>query len=450
MDVAFVKKIVWSVLALVAIQAGLHAQDFQFTTIAGLAGAMGSADGSNSVARFDGPTGVAVDGATNLFIADYFNYTIRKAAPIGTNWVVTTIAGSPGQFGSVDGTNSSARFVNVTGVAVDTRSNLFVADYYNDIIRKVTPSGTNWIVTTIAGTAQASGSADGTNSVARFYFPRGVAVDGSGNVFVADTVNSTIRKITSVGTNWVVTTIAGLAESNGIADGTNSDARFYSPAAVTVDGNGNLFVADYNSELIRKVIHSGTNWIVTTIAGFPYAIGTTDGTNNGARFSSPAGIAAANDGSLFVVDFDGNTVRHLTQDGTNWIVRTVGGSGTMSGSADGIGTNATFYQPDGVAVDRAGNIYISDSGNNTIRRGTLLNSSVSQRPLIQNVTLTNGVISFTWSGTSNALYQVQYLTDLAANNWTNLGGSFSGSTTMSASDFIGTNRQRFYRVELLP
>ena len=124
-----------------------------------------------------GPAGVAVDSAGNLYVADDYNYTIREVTPVGTNWVVTTLAGLAGNAGSADGTNSAARFNYPAGVAVDSAGNVYVADFYNHTIRKVTPVGTNWVVTTLAGLAGNHGSADGTNSAARFYYPDGVAVD---------------------------------------------------------------------------------------------------------------------------------------------------------------------------------------------------------------------------------------------------------------------------------
>src|ERR1019366_703568 len=169
-------------------------------TLAGLAGSSGSADGTGSTARFYVPIGVAVDGAGNLFVADSSNHTIRKVTPTG---VVTTLAGSAGNPGSADGTGSAAQFSMPEGVAVDGVGNVFVADSGNHTIRKVTPAG---VVTTLAGSAVNSGSTDGTGSDARFYICWGVAVDGAGNVFVADSGNNAIRKVTPEG---VVTTLAG-------------------------------------------------------------------------------------------------------------------------------------------------------------------------------------------------------------------------------------------------
>jgi DNA-binding beta-propeller fold protein YncE len=189
--------------------------------------ALGSTD------QIDSPNGVAVDSAGNVYVADSDNHTIRKVTPDG---VVTTLAGRAGSHGSADGTRSAARFYQPSGVAVDSAGNVFVADYQNGTIRKITPDG---VVTTLAGRAGYRGSADGTGSAARFQDPSGVAVDSGGNVFVTD--YASIRKITPGG---VVTTLAGHAWSTGTADGTGSVARFDYPSGLAVDSAGNVFVAD--------------------------------------------------------------------------------------------------------------------------------------------------------------------------------------------------------------
>ena len=139
-----------------ALPASVTAQSYTFTTIAGLAGVSGAADGTNSAARFYQPSGLAVDGAGNLYVADLLNHTIRKIAPAGTNWVVSTLAGLAGTLGSADGTNDQARFNRPSAVAVDNAGNLFVTDNYNDTIRKLTPVGSNWVVSTVAGLAGAA------------------------------------------------------------------------------------------------------------------------------------------------------------------------------------------------------------------------------------------------------------------------------------------------------
>ena len=337
------------------------------TTLAGSGSysSWGTNDGTGSAARFTFPCGVAVDTSGTVYVADSGNNTIRKVTPAG---VVTTLAGLAGNnTGSADGTGSAARFNGPAGMAVDTNGNVYVADSGNNTIRKVTPSG---VVTTLAGLAGSAGSADGTNSAARFNGPYGVAVDSAGNVYVADTYNDTIRKVTPVGTNWVVTTLAGLAGSSGSADGTNSAARFNYPAGVAVDSAGNLYVADYNNDTIRKVTPVGTNWVVTTLAGLAGNSGSADGTNSAARFNYPEGVAVDSAGNVYVADVYNDTIRKVTPVGTNWVVTTLAGLAGSIGSADGTNSAARFAYPVGVAVDSAGNIYVADNGNYTIRKVT--------------------------------------------------------------------------------
>ena len=267
------------------------------TTLAGTAGSSGSTDGTGSAARFNAPYGVAADTAGNVYVADTFNHTIRKITSAG---VVTTLAGSAGNIGSADGTGSSARFSYPEGIVVDASGNIFVTDTFNNTIRKITSAG---VVTTLAGLAGQPGSTDGTGSAARFSAPRGVAVDTAGNIFVADSSNDTIRKVTSAG---VVTTLAGLAGSSGSTDGTGSAARFNRPAFASLDTAGNIFVADRLNNTIRKVTSGG---VVTTLAGLAGSSGSTDGNGSAARFNGPYGIAVNTSGNIFVADRVNSTIR---------------------------------------------------------------------------------------------------------------------------------------------
>ena len=245
-----------------------------FITLAGTAGSTGSADGTNNTALFSNPRGIAVDNHTNVYVTDMYNHIIRKLALSGTNWVVNTIAGQAGNSGSADGTNSNARFSGPYGITVDSGgNNIYVADKGNNTIRKLTPSGTNWVVSTIAGLAGNPGSTDGSNSNSRFRYPIGIAMDGGGNLYVTDEGNSTIRMLTPSGTNWMASTIAGLAGTNGSADGNNSDARFNGPSGIAVDNGGNVYVADMYSSTIRTLNLVGENWVVKTIAGLAYSYG---------------------------------------------------------------------------------------------------------------------------------------------------------------------------------
>jgi streptogramin lyase len=213
------------------------------TTVAGLAGSVGSLDGTGSTARFQLPSGVVVDGNYNVYVADQGNNTIRKVRPTGE---VTTLAGLAGGSGSADGTGSAARFSLPFGLVVDNNRNVYVADTHNHTIRKATPAGE---VTTLAGLAGSSGSADGARGDARFSYPYSVAVDDAGNLYVADQGNHTVRKVSPAGE---VATLAGLAANLGSVDGTGSGARFYFPHGVAVDRAGNFYVADTQNNTIRK------------------------------------------------------------------------------------------------------------------------------------------------------------------------------------------------------
>ena len=325
------------------------------TTLAGSAGLSGSANGTGSAARFYFPHGVAVDSSGNVYVADNGNHTIRKVTSAG---VVTTLAGSAGLSGSSNGTGSAARFNSPLRLSIDSVGNVYVPDATNHIIRKVTSGG---VVTTLAGSPGLTGSVDGTGSAARFYYPLGVAVDSSNNVYVADQGNHTIRKITSAG---AVTTLAGSAGLSGSANGTGSAARFYFPHGVAVDSSGNVYVADNGNHTIRKVTSTG---VVTTLAGSANSIGSADGASSAARFMNPAGAAVDSSGNVYVAEQGNHTIRKVTSAG---VVTTLAGSAGLWGSANGTGSAARFYYPNGVAVDSSGNVYVADAGNHTIRKVT--------------------------------------------------------------------------------
>jgi sugar lactone lactonase YvrE len=267
------------------------------TTLAGLAGSYGSTNGTGSAARFNGPNGLAVDSAGNVYVADYGNHTIRKVTPGGS---VTTLAGLAGSEGSADGTGSAARFRYPYNVAVDSAGIVYVSDTLNHTVRKVMPDGT---VSTLAGTAGGRGNADGMGSAARFDHPNGLAVDTQGNIYVADYLNHTIRKVTPGG---AVSTLAGLAGSSGSTDGTGNAARFYYPYGVALDSAGNVFVADEGNQTIRKVTPGGS---VTTLAGLAGSQGSTDGPGSATRFSLPHGVAVDGAGNVYVADYSNMTIR---------------------------------------------------------------------------------------------------------------------------------------------
>jgi sugar lactone lactonase YvrE len=269
--------------------------------------------------------------------------------------VVSTLAGLAGSTGNADGTGAAARFNQPTGVAVDAGGTLYVTDYSNHTIRKITPAG---VVSTLAGTAGSSGSADGSGAAARFYYPKGMAVDAAGTVYVADQSNHTIRRITSAG---VVSTLAGTAGSRGSADGTGAAASFFNPSSVAVDAAGTLYVADYSNQTIRRITPAG---VVSTLAGVAGSVGSTDGAGAAARFSNPAGVAVDAGGTLYVADQNASTIRRITPAG---VVSTLAGTAGSSGSTDGAGAAARFNRLTGVAVDAAGTVYVADQSNGQVR-----------------------------------------------------------------------------------
>ncbi|MFO1500396.1 MAG: hypothetical protein U1G07_18755 [Verrucomicrobiota bacterium] len=329
------------------------------TTLAGLAGSSGSSNGEGREARFHGPQGVAVGAAGSIYVADSGNHLIRKISPTGT---VTTLAGLASVPGSDDGTGGSARFNYPTGVALDSANNVYVADAANHMIRKITPDG---VVTTLAGMAgggenlEETGRVDGVSSEARFFGPRGLALDGQRNVYVADSDNQTIRKINSVG---VVSTLAGTAGSGGDENGMGSAARFLDPTGVAVDSAGNLYVAEASGQTIRKITSLGT---VSTFAGRSATPGSDDGPSDQARFNTPIDLATDATGTIYVADSGNNTIRKISP---TQVVSTFAGKAGQIGSADGVGSEARFNYPFGIAVDEALNVYVADIGNGTVRR----------------------------------------------------------------------------------
>jgi|GEM_PF-1426525 len=345
------------------------------TTVAG-GGNSGLGDaGAATNAELNYPESVAVDTSGNLFIADRGNNRIRE---VGTNGIITTVAGNgyQDQFGngaySGDGGPATVAELNQPdGVAIDANGNIFIADRYNERIRKV---GVNGIITTVAGNGdspmpyEGSFSGDGGPATnAELNVPIGVAVDGSGNIFIADMNNQRIRKVDAFG---VITTVAGNGYQDQFGNGGYSGdggpatvAELSSPAGVAVDATGNLFIADTVNNIIRIV---RTNGIINRIAGNRVGSYRGDGgAATNAEVYAPAGVAVGPTGNILIADQINWRIREV---GTNGIISTVAGNGTNAYAGDGgSATGAALSYPSGVAEDNAGNLFIADSGNNVVR-----------------------------------------------------------------------------------
>jgi sugar lactone lactonase YvrE len=303
------------------------------STLAG-SGAVGSLNGQGSAASFNNPSNVAVDALGNVYVADTTNNLIRKISPVG---VVTNFAGS-GAAGSADGPAGSATFNAPIGIAVDATGNVFVADSLGQLIRKITPDG---VVSTFAGSGN-RGSGDAQGRDASFNNPLGISFDSAGNLYVADAYNGRIRKVTPSG---MVSTLA---------------TGFSYPWATAVDGSGNVYVTDPGASRIYKVTSGGG---VTSLAGSGSA-GFADGTGSAAMFNNPLGIVLDTAGNIYVGD-DGN--RRLRKISSTGVVVTLAGSG-ISGSSDGTGVAASFNRLAGIALDSGGSLYVADPGANLIRK----------------------------------------------------------------------------------
>ena len=317
------------------------------TTLAGT-GVMGSVNGPGITASFSNMMGIAVDGNRNVYIADSRNNMIRK---ISADGMVTTVAGN-GIAGSRDGKGDSASFFYPEGIAVDRKGNLYVADTHNGLIRKISPDG---FVTTLAG-QRIYHTIPGMDTAVRFDNPAGIAVDSLGFVYVADCGNDLIRKISPDGK---VRNIAGTGKK-GDRDSSSLNASFYLPGGIALDSLGNIYVADTYNNMIRKISPEG---LVTTLAGKTLP-GDANGKGVAASFSHPAGITVGYHGNIYVADAGNNRIRMISPDG--WVSNFAGNG--LRGSTNGRDTLASFYRPYDVTADKSGCIYVADYLNNTIRK----------------------------------------------------------------------------------
>ncbi|WP_413670867.1 hypothetical protein ACEN9X_13555 [Mucilaginibacter sp. Mucisp86] len=311
-------------------------------TVSTLAGNDGAdfIDGLGSAAFFNSPQGLTVGTDGNIYVADSFNSAIRKVTTAGN---VTTLSGN-GTIGYVDGPIATAQFYALQGLVTDASGNMYVADYGNNNIRKISADG---VVSTFAGSGDA-GYTDGTGTKATFNSPRALAIDGSGNIFVADLGNNLIRKITPAG---VVTTFAGSRGASYLDNETATSATFNKPNGIAIDANNNIYVAEALNHTIRKITPEG---VVTTFTG---------GNKQTALLGGPSAIAFDKNSNLFIADQNGR-ILEITKDK---VLKVIAGNGT-NGFAEGVGTAAKFNSPQGITVDAGNNVYVSDYYNNRIRK----------------------------------------------------------------------------------
>ncbi len=333
------------------------------STLAG-SGTLGYIDGTGTASSFNNPWGLYAASNGDVYVSDTYNHVIRKITPAG---VVTTFVGS-GVAGGADGTGTAATFNGPSGICGDLAGNLFVIDYFGNKIRKITPAGD---VTTIAGSGSA-GFANGNGTSATFSSPYDICIDATGNLYVTDATNHSIRKITPTGD---VTTFAGLG-TPGSQDGTTSNATFNNPLGIAIDGANNIYICDVGNSKIRKITAAG---VVSTIAGSGSG-GSADGPGSTATFYNNFGLCIDANGNLYVADSYNNKIRKILPDGT---VSTYTGTGTAGMDNGGLST-ATFDRPHNICIDALGNFYIADTFNRLIRKITTSFASIdenSQNPV---------------------------------------------------------------------
>ena len=431
----------------------LSGRDWRIATIAGTGDAgyrTGgySGDGGSAVAaRLNFPTALAVDGSGNLYVADTWNHRIRRVDATGT---ITTIAGTGAQGYSGDGGPAASALLDTpAGVALDVRGNRYIADSFNHRIRRVDAAGN---ITTIAGTGAQGFSGDGGPAVsAQLNSPAHVALDGQGNLYIADGFNNRVRRVDTTGT---ITTIAGTGAQGFSGDhGPAVRARLNLPVSVALDGSGNLYIADRENHRIRRVDASG---VITTIAGVGLGrFNGRDGPSVTAVLHRPAGVALDGSGNLYIADSGNHHVRRVNTTGT---ITTIAGTtnaesrfgnrpieGGYNGDS-GPALEVRLDHPIGLALDGSGNLYVADSLNNRIR--------VVARPPQTPRRLTATVVSpfrvdLAWRDNSDneTGFRVQSRV-VGLSNWVEIGTAAADATSYTDVGLAPTTRYA-YRIQAL-
>lgn len=392
------------------------------------------------------PVGLAVNDSGTLYVADASAQTVWK---IGTDLQPSVLAGGIGLLGAVDATGTAARFNEPSGLTLNADQSLLVTDSGNSTIRKITPDG---VVTTFAGLAGATGSVEGAGSVARFNTPTGITRDATGNSYVSDQMNHLVLILSPLAVSGSMAGKAGIA---GAIDSLGSAATFNQPTGIAIDASGNLFVADRNNHLIRKIAPNGQ---VTTVAGTPGTAGSVDGPVAQARFNLPSAVAVDPAGNLFVADTGNSTIRCISQG----VVTTIAGQPSVAGLMDGFGPYTAFNAPEGLAWDAAGSLLVADTGNFAIRKikpdGNVVTlplgggaPRITSQPAGANVSPGTSVsfrvvvqgtspVTYQWrkdgttiAGATSESFSISAATAADAGNYTVVATNAFGSTTSSAA-----------------